>query len=44
MDSQDAESEDAACPDLLYRAHVKLPDERYRKTEDANIKYNVRYA
>lgn len=43
MGSQDAESEDAACPDLLYRAHVKFSDERYRKAEDAHIKYNVGY-
>lgn len=44
MDSQDAETEDAACPDLLYRAHMKVSNERYRKAEDAHIKYNVRYA
>ena len=43
-DSQNAESEDAACPNLLCRAHVEVPDERRGKAEDANIKYNIRYA
>lgn len=43
-DSQYAESEDAACPDPLHRAHVEFSDKRHGETEDADIKHNVRHA
>ena len=43
-DSQYAESEDAACPNPLHRAHVEFSDKRHGKAEDADIKHNVRHA
>ena len=43
-DSQYAESEDAACPNPLHRAHVEFSDKRHGETEDADIKHNVRHA
>ena len=43
-DSQNAESKDSACPNLLHGAHVELFDEIHGKAEDGHVQYYIRHA
>ena len=43
-DSQNAESKDAACPNVLHGAHVELSNNRRGKAEDTHVEYDIRHA